>query len=64
MTNQKTLVDSAATFCTSLVSTYNQTIANTDTSGIDARIPPIKVLRLLISDIAITSNTVMAIFVM
>jgi hypothetical protein len=37
-------------------------MANTDTSGTEARIPPIKVLRLLISDITITNNTVMAIF--
>ncbi len=46
----------------SLVSTYSQTMANTDTTGMDASIPPSNVLRLATSAITTISITVMDIF--
>jgi hypothetical protein len=44
ITNQKTLVDNWDIFWISLVSMYNQIIANTETRGMEARMPPIKEL--------------------
>lgn len=58
ITNQKILVAKVLTFVTSLVSMYSQIIAITETKGIDARIAPINVLRLAISDIATTRTVV------
>lgn len=62
MTSQKTLVDNALTFETSLVSIYNQVIANTEISGMEANIAPAKELRFAISEIATIKTVVMAIF--
>lgn len=61
-TSQKTLVESADTFETSLVSMYSQIMANTDTRGMDANIAPIIELRLETSEIATISSVVITIF--
>jgi hypothetical protein len=57
-TSQKMLPDSAATLAVSLVSTYNQIIASTETSGTEASSAPYSVLRFANSDISTTSKTV------
>ena len=50
-TSQKILQAKAITFSGSLVSIYSQIKAKIEINGIDANKPPIKELRLLISDI-------------
>ena len=62
ITSQKILVAKALTFVASFVSMYSQIIAITETKGIDARIAPIKVLRLAISEIATIRVVVTTIF--
>lgn len=56
-TSQKILDDNVLTLEISFVSIYNHIIAKTDTKGTEARIAPMNVLRLLISEI-ITINSV------
>jgi len=62
ITNQNTLVDSALIFVTSLVSIYNQIIANTEIKGIDAKIAPTRELRFAISEMATIKTVVVIIF--
>jgi len=57
-TSQKILIDKEMIFSTSLVSTYNQSIARTETRGIEARIAPIRELRLAISEMMTISPVV------
>ena len=57
-TSQKMLIDKELIFYTSLVSTYNQSIARTETRGIEARIAPIRELRLAISEMMTISPVV------
>lgn len=52
ITNQKIPCDSSAILSVSFVSIYIQTKASNDTSGIDAKILPIVVLRFDISEMA------------
>jgi hypothetical protein len=52
ITNQKIPCDSSAILVVSFVSIYIHTKASNDTSGMDARILPMVVLRLEISEIA------------
>jgi len=52
ITSQKIPMDNEAICAVSLVSMYNQTMANSETSGIEANRLPIKVLRLDISEMA------------
>ncbi len=61
-TSQKTLVESALTLSTLFVSMYSQSMANTETNGIEARIAPTKLLRFAISEIATIKTVVTAIF--
>jgi len=52
ITSQKMPVDNEAICAVSLVSTYSQTMANSETSGMEANRLPTKVLRLAISETA------------
>ena len=61
-TSQNMLLARALTFAISLVSTYSQIIARTETKGIDAKIAPIKVLRFATSEIATIKIVVTKIF--
>jgi hypothetical protein len=63
-TSQNMLDDKALTLETSFVSIYSQIMASTDINGIDARIAPVKELRLAISEIRTINIVVTAIFVM
>ena len=51
ITNQNMLFDNWTTWAESWVSTYNQIIAITETSGMEASIAPKNVLRLATSEI-------------
>jgi hypothetical protein len=57
-TSQKMLIDKELIFSTSLVSIYNQSIARTETRGIEARTAPIRELRLAISEMMTISPVV------
>jgi hypothetical protein len=52
ITSQKIPLDNEAICAVSLVSIYSQMMANSETSGMEANILPIKVLRLDISETA------------
>ena len=58
------LVDKAEIFSISFVSTYNQIIARTETKGMDARIEPMRLLLLDISEITTIKIVVITIFKM
>lgn len=60
-TSQKTLVANELTLETSLVSIYNQNIANTETNGTEANSAPYNELRLAISAMATISTVVIKI---
>ena len=63
ITSQKMLFDSWTTCNESFVSIYNQIIAITDTSGIDASIAPKNVLSLETSEINAISMAEISIFI-
>ena len=63
ITSQKMLFDSWTTCNESFVSIYNQIMAITDTSGIDASIAPKNVLRLETSEINAISMAEISIFI-
>jgi hypothetical protein len=65
ITNQKMLFDKLITRCTSPVSTYNQTKANKDVKGIDAKAAAQNELRLASSDTATNTaadNTILSVY--
>ncbi len=61
ITNQNILFESAITLTTSCVSIYSQTIANTETSGIEAKMAASKLLRFASSEINTISNALVVI---
>jgi len=62
-TSQKMLVDKELIFDTSLVSMYSQSMARTETIGIDAKIAPARELRLAISEMITISPVVTMILI-